>query len=129
MDTRGIHHLGLTVADLEQTTRFFTDCLGWSIVREIPEYPAKFVSNGEAFFTLWQAEAGSSPFDRRTQVGLHHVAIRVADEPGLEEVFRRAADFPGVVVDFPPEPLRGGPARHCMIFEPGGIRMEFIWSP
>lgn len=129
MDTRGIHHLGLAVADLEETTSFFTDCLGWSVVREVPEYPAKFVSNGEAFFTLWQVESGGSPFNRRTQVGLHHVAIRVADERSLADIFERVSNFPGVVVDFPPEPLRGGPARHCMVFEPGGIRVEFIWAP
>ncbi|WP_209003710.1 VOC family protein [Labrenzia sp. CE80] len=30
--TIGINHLGLTVLDLEQTTTFFTDCLGWSLL-------------------------------------------------------------------------------------------------
>lgn len=129
MDTRGIHHLGLAIADLEKSTSFFTDCLGWSVVREVPEYPAKFVSNGEAFFALWQVKAGSSPFNRRTQVGLHHVAIRVADEQSLTDIFERASNFPGVVVDFPPESLGGGPARHCIVFEPSGIRVEFIWMP
>ena len=37
MGTAGIHHVGLAVADLDTTTRFFTDGLGWKLVREVPE--------------------------------------------------------------------------------------------
>lgn len=129
MDTLGIHHLGLAVSDLDATARFFTDCLGWSVVREMPEYPAKFVSNGSAFITLWQTNPGGRPFDRKGQVGLHHVAIRVPDEAALAAVFDRVAHYPGVVVEFAPELLRGGPARHCMVHEPSGVRVEFVWTP
>jgi catechol 2,3-dioxygenase-like lactoylglutathione lyase family enzyme len=129
MSTLGIHHLGLSVANLDATANFFTSCLGWSVVREIPEYPAKFVSNGEALVTLWQTDPDSKPFDRRGQVGLHHVAIKVADEENLADIYQRVSDFPGVVVESPPELLRDGPAKHCMVFEPGGIRVEFICVP
>ena len=129
MGTSGIHHLGLSVADLEATTNFFVQCLGWSVVREVPAYPARFVSNGEAFFTLWQTEPGSAPFDRRKQVGLHHVAIRVTDQASLAAMHERVSSFPGVVVEFAPESLGDGPAQHFMVFEPSGTRIEFIWAP
>ncbi|MEZ5565733.1 MAG: VOC family protein [Gammaproteobacteria bacterium] len=129
MDTLGIHHLGLAVSDLDATTGFFVNCLGWSVVREVPEYPAKFVSNGSAFLTFWQVEPGSGTFDRRKQVGLHHVAISVTDESSLKDIFERVSRFPRVVVEFPPELLAGGPARHFMIYEPSGIRLEFIYAP
>lgn len=129
IDTLGIHHLGLAISDLEASTRFFTDCLGWSIVREIPDYPATFVSNGTAFITLWQTIPGGRPFDRKAHVGLHHVAIRVPDEDSLMAVFDRVTRFPGVVVEFAPELLRDGPAKHCMIYEPSGVRVEFVWAP
>lgn len=129
MSTAGIHHLGLSVADLDATTEFFVQCLGWSVVREVPDYPARFVSNGSAFFTLWQTEQGSAPFDRRKQVGLHHVAIKVSDEASLTDMYRRVSGFPGVVIDFAPELLGGGPAQHFIAFEPSGIRVEFIWAP
>lgn len=127
MKTLGIHHLGLAVSDLEATASFFVDCLDWSLVREVPEYPAKFVSNGEAFFTLWQTDSDSIPFDRKRQVGLHHVAIRVTSEQDLLSVFQKAAKHPGVTVEFAPEVLREGPAKHCIVYEPSGIRIEFIW--
>lgn len=129
MDTLGIHHLGLAVSDLQATTKFFTDALGWSVAREVPEYPAIFVTNGNAFLTLWQTEKGASPFDRRTNVGLHHVALRVASEDALDAVFKKVSQHAGVRVEFAPELLRGGPAKHCMLYEPGGIRIEFIWAP
>lgn len=129
MQTLGIHHLGLSVADLDATANFFTSCLGWSVVREVPEYPAKFVSNGEVLLTLWQTDPDPKRFDRRSQVGLHHVAVQVSDEDSLASIYERLSNFPDVVVDFPPELLRGGPAKHCMVFEPSGIRVEFIWTP
>ena len=129
MGTSGIHHLGLAVADLDATTNFFVQGLGWSLVREVPDYPARFVSNGEALFTLWQTEPGSAAFDRRKQVGLHHVAISVSDERSLADMFARLSRFPGVVVEFAPQLLGDGPARHCMLFEPSGIRVELIWAP
>lgn len=51
--TSGIHHLGLTVSDLEQSAAFFVDILGWTEVRRNEEYPAIFVSDGSVMVTLW----------------------------------------------------------------------------
>ncbi|MEJ2122568.1 MAG: VOC family protein [Alphaproteobacteria bacterium] len=129
MDTLGIHHLGLAVSDLQATARFFTEALGWSVAREVPEYPAIFVTNGNAFVTLWQTEKGATAFDRRKNVGLHHFALRVSSEDALETVFKMASAHPGTRVEFAPELLRGGPAKHCMLYEPSGVRIEFIWAP
>lgn len=129
MKTLGIHHLGLSVSDLDGSTTFFVECLGWTIAREIPEYPAKFVTNGESFLTLWQANEDARSFDRREQIGLHHVAIRVASEADLLDAYERVANFDGVSVEFAIELLRDGPPKHFMIYEPSGIRVEFIWAP
>ncbi|MFA7438613.1 VOC family protein [Castellaniella sp.] len=129
MATLGIHHLGLSVSDLDRTSAFFTDCLGWIVAREVPEYPARFVTNGTAFFTLWQADPAATPFDRRNHVGLHHVALAVSDEATLDALFAKVQAYPGVQVEFAPQPVRDGPARHCIFQEPGGIRMELFWAP
>jgi catechol 2,3-dioxygenase-like lactoylglutathione lyase family enzyme len=129
MDTLGIHHLGLAVSNLPATAKFFTEGLGWSVAREVPEYPAIFVTNGTAFVTLWQTESGATRFDRRKNVGLHHFALRVTSEDALQAVFEKASAHPGVRVEFAPELLRGGPAKHCMLYEPSGIRIELIWAP
>jgi len=129
MEPLGIHHLGLAVSDLQATAKFFTGALGWSVARELAEYPAIFVTNGNAFITLWQTEKAASAFDRRKNVGLHHVALRVPSIEALDAVFEKASAHPGVRVEFAPELLRGGPAKHCMLYEPSGLRLEFIWAP
>jgi catechol 2,3-dioxygenase-like lactoylglutathione lyase family enzyme len=129
--TLGIHHLGLTVRELAVTRAFFTDCLGWKLVGEKPDYPAAFVSDGTTLVTLWQATepATAVPFDRKTHIGLHHLAIRVANEAAFHELFERVKSWPGVVVEFAPELLGGGPMQHTMFTEPGGIRIEFDFDP
>jgi lactoylglutathione lyase len=129
--TTGIDHLGLTVSDLELSRRFFVDCLGWKVIGEKPEYPAVFVADGHSRLTLWQVDdaGGSVPFDRRKNVGLHHVALRVADLATLDAIYARVSTWPGVVVEFGPEPNGSGPRIHCMVREPGGVRIEFVYTP
>ncbi|MDB5789354.1 MAG: glyoxalase [Caballeronia mineralivorans] len=77
--THGIDHLGLTVRNLNVTRDFFIQCLGWTPVRERPNYPAAFVSDGHIILTLWQVANPDRlvEFDRKTNVGLHHLALRV----------------------------------------------------
>lgn len=102
---------------------------GWSIAKEVPEYPAIFVTNGKAFITLWQSENDAKDFDNKKSIGLHHFALAVDTEDALYTTYQKIADYPDVVIEFAPESLGGGPAKHCMFYEPGGIRMEFIWAP
>ncbi|BBP98561.1 hypothetical protein BSFA1_36900 [Burkholderia sp. SFA1] len=131
MLTSGIDHVGLTVRNLEATRDFFVQCLEWKIVGERPEYPAVFVSDGKLLVTLWQVKDDSAPnaFDRRKNIGLHHLAFRAADEAALATILERVSAWPGVEVEFAPELLGAGPKRHMMIYEPGGIRIEFDFDP
>lgn len=46
--TKGVHHLGWTVPDVERTAAFFIDIVGMKEVRRRPDYPAIFVSDGTA---------------------------------------------------------------------------------
>ncbi len=125
--TQGAHHIGLTVPDLNAAKSFFTDLLGFDLVREVPEYPAAFVSDGTLMITLWRADDPDTctPFDRKSVVGLHHLALKV-DGKALDDIHGRLKGAAGVEIEFAPEPLRDGPTRHMMCTIPGGIRMEFI---
>ena len=126
--TNGCHHIGLTVIDLAASSGFFTDLLGWEIVRQDADYPATFVSDGTILVTLWRAADPSDcrAFDKNKNVGLHHLALQVDSEQALDELHARLAGA-GVPIEFGPELLRQGPAKHLMCYEPGGIRVEFIW--
>ncbi len=139
MITKGINHLGLTVRDLDQTTAFFTDCLGWTLLARDDSYPRTTVTDGHDRFTLWQAdrEGLMAGFNRKCNIGLHHVALEVPtrqdvalEVPTRQDLFNMAdqiRDWPGVTIEFEPEFLSNGPRMHMMFSEPGGIRMEIIW--
>ena len=126
--TRGAHHVGLTVPDITAARGFFVDALGFEQVGEVPDYPAVFVSDGATMITLWQAAdpANAVPFDRRANIGLHHLALRVADDAALERLGLELAARDDLEIEFEPEGLGGSGIRHMMCRIPGNIRIEFI---
>jgi len=126
--TQGVHHIGLTVPELQETTSFFVDVLGYKQIGEVPDYPAVFLSDNQVMITLWQATnpEQATPFDRTNVIGLHHLALTVRDEVALKELHQRLARVDGVAIEFAPEPLGDGPTQHMMCSIPGGIRTEFI---
>lgn len=126
--TSGVHHVGLTVRDVAAARAFFIDTLGFKLLGERPNYPAAFVSDGTTMLTLWQVAdpATAAPFDRKSVVGLHHVALRVTDAATLDALHGTLRTTDGVEIEFPPEPLGDGPTRHMMFAIPGGIRLELI---
>ena len=127
--TRGAHHIGLTVSRLEETANFFIKILGWSEVRRDPSYPSIFVSDGNLMITLWEVKSDSpNKFNRKENVGLHHLALSVDSFDELYSTHERLIQH-GIEVEFSPEFLRDGPAKHMMCYEPSGIRIEFICIP
>lgn len=126
--TEEINHLGLSVSKLDETAAFFIDVLGWQKAGEKPDYPAVFVSNGSLFLTLWQVKdpATAIPFNRRENVGLHHLAITVNSLDNLHTLHDRLKALPNVRIEFAPEHLGDGPTTHMMIRDPSGLRLEFI---
>lgn len=126
--TNGVHHVGLSVPDLGAVERFFVDALGWTVVGGVLSYPAVFVSDGTTMVTLWRVAdpEGAVPFDRRANVGLHHLALKVADHAALTVVYDRVRCHAGVVIEYPPGPMReGSPMSHFICAMPGGVRLEF----
>lgn len=126
--THGTHHVGLTVPDLDAAKIFFIDGLGFEQVGENPAYPAVFVSDGRVMITLWQVEdpANAVAFDRRRNIGLHHLALSVADAASLDALHGELSARRDVAMEFAPEPLGDTPLRHMICRGLGGIRLEFI---
>ena len=126
--TNGVHHVGLTVPDLDQARKFFCGLLGFDEVGGVPAYPSIFVSDGTILLTLWRAAdpANASRFNRHTNIGLHHLSLAVADDAALDEAWERVSKYPEVVIDAAPGPIvPGSVTRHFLVFIPGGIRVEF----
>ena len=125
--TKGTHHIGLTVSKLEESASFFTSILGWKEVKRNNEYPAIFVSDGSVMVTLWKnKEEPLTPFDKNRNIGLHHVAFVVESDSALTSIHEKLMNN-NVNIEFSPELISQGPAKHMMCYEPSGIRVEFIW--
>lgn len=124
--TNGIHHVGLSVPDIQATAAFFVEVLSFKKVGEKPGYPAIFVSDGAVVLTLWQLESGvrHTSFNRKQNVGLHHLALSVTSVEVLDEVYEQLVTN-NIEIEFPPEPNGSGNAIHLMCYLPGGIRVEF----
>lgn len=126
-----VNHIGLTVTDLEASQKFFIDVLGFRLAGGDPDYPSVFVANNDIMITLWRATNPTTaiPFDRKNNVGLHHLALNINSFDALDALHRTLLTTPGVTIEFAPEPLSGGPTKHMMIREPSGNRLEFIHRP
>ena len=126
--TEGVNHIGLAVTDLDASVSFFVDTLGWRQAGGDPDYPAVFVTDGNAFVTLWRVTdpASAVAFNRKNNVGLHHLAFTVKSLKALHELHEKFQKVEGVRIEFAPEFLGRGPTTHMMIREPSGNRLEFV---
>ena len=85
------------------------------------------MTDGAIFVTLWQATDPdtATDFNRKTNVGLHHLALNVADVETLDELHELLKADPNVRVEFGPQLNGKGPTVHMMVYEPSGSRIEF----
>lgn len=125
--TTGVHHIGLAVSRLEESAAFFTQLLGWEEVKRREDYPAIFVKDDALMITLWKTQTEDPvKFDRKINVGLHHLALRVKSKEILFQIFDvlRANQ---IEIEFEPALIREGPSMHMICYEPSGIRIEFYY--
>ncbi len=124
----GVDHVGLAVSDLEASKTFFSNTLGFKVLGKDSSYPAYFLNNDSITITLWQTTNGkqATPFNRKTNVGLHHLAFQVESLEKLNALHKTLTQVEGIEIEFAPENLGKGPTKHMMIREPSGNRIEFI---
>ncbi|MCE6963065.1 VOC family protein [Leclercia pneumoniae] len=126
--TTGVHHIGLAVSKLEESAGFFTKLLGWEEVKRREDYPAIFVRDGALMITLWKTQTEEPVnFDRKKNVGLHHLALRVKTKAALFEILE-VLKANNIEIEFEPALIREGPSMHMMCYDPSGIRIEFHYS-
>lgn len=126
--TSGVSHVGLAVSDIDASLAFF-QAVGFEKVGGSESYPSYFVTDGTSLITLWQTDDNATPFNRRSNVGLHHLAIRVPTVQALQEIYHIVGLIKGVRIDgegaFAPQKLDGTPLTHTIVYEPSGNRIEF----
>jgi lactoylglutathione lyase len=128
--TTGISHVGLAVSDLDASFKFF-EVLGYKKVGGVEAYPSFFLHDGTALLTLWKTEEDATPFNRRKNIGLHHLALKVTSRDALDQAFEAVKSVPGTRVTgegaFPPAKLEGTSLTHAIVYEPSGNRIELTY--
>jgi catechol 2,3-dioxygenase-like lactoylglutathione lyase family enzyme len=135
IETTGLHHVRLTVTDLERSKRFYTDVLGFELAAESPGDPSDptirndpdqlyggvvFVTNGMLFGLRPVADAADRFVSER--VGLDHLSFSVPSRAALDNAERRL-DEAGV----PHGSVRELPAFGLAILsfsDPDGVHLE-----
>jgi catechol 2,3-dioxygenase-like lactoylglutathione lyase family enzyme len=135
IETTGLHHVRLTVTDLERSKRFYADVLGFELAAESPGDPSDptvrsdpdqlyggvvFVTNGMLFGLRPVADAADRFVSER--VGLDHVSFSVPSRAALDNAERRLEEA-GV----PHGSVRELPAFGLAILsfsDPDGVHLE-----
>ncbi len=85
---QGIHHIRLTVTDVERSQEFYTKVLGFAVARQIPT--GVLLRNGSIVLGLGPAfDAAASPPDDRfneNRVGLDHLSFGEIKDIGIAHV-------------------------------------------
>ena len=86
-----VGHLVLNVKNLDQSTKFYTDILGFEIALQRPT--GTFLTCGKIHhdLALFQAPEGALPVTQG-QLGLNHFAVQVEDINDLKEVYDQLKD-------------------------------------
>ena len=126
-----IHHIGVAVADLDESIRLYSTGLGAQLVHratnEKEGLEAAFLRVGDGEIELMSALREDSPvgkFVAKRGPGLHHVAYGVDD---IDVALARARDAGLELIDA--EPRLGLHGRRIAFVHPksmGGVLTEFV---
>ena len=138
-------HVGVCCSDLERSTRFYTEVLGFRVLFSVkmgPEVAAtmeqegRFVSRVLARDELrlellqWLDQPVTGDGSRRpmTALGLTHLAFRVDDVHELAEIAARAggAAHPETLSTLPGGGEGGRDAQLLYLTDPDGVRIELM---
>jgi catechol 2,3-dioxygenase-like lactoylglutathione lyase family enzyme len=127
-----LHHIDLTVAELERSTSFYDrwlTAMGFVRINDVSEGPLWRSSGFE--FGLQQAapQLASRPHDRRA-VGLHHIAFAAPSCAAVEQLHAELRAAGVVILDPPAFYEQYAPGYFAVFFvDPDGIKLEYVFTP
>jgi glyoxylase I family protein len=130
----GIHHIGLTVRDVDASAVWYEEILGF---QRVGEFEASDGARRKVFLRhdglqirlgLTQHRSGSRESFDETRVGLDHVAFSVADRDQLEAWAARLSD--AAVVHSVIASANSIPGAAVLVFrDPDNIQLELFIDP
>jgi glyoxylase I family protein len=134
MSTRGVHHVILTVNDLERSRGFYVELM--------PRvgYPERWETTGAPVIG-WSGSGGSFWIKRaapkyaratfsKDRVGLCEVAFRAESREQVDALARDVVGFGGKILDPPKDYPNYAPGYYSVFFaDPDGIKLELVFLP
>ena len=116
-----VGHLVLNVKNLDESTKFYSEVLGFEIALQRPT--GTFLTCGKIHhdLALSQAPEGAMPVTEG-QLGLNHFAVQVEDINDLKEVYDELKDS-GASMD---RNTDHGMTSSIYFFDPDGNKIEFF---
>jgi glyoxylase I family protein len=119
---RGLHHIVLTVSDVERSTRFYERVLGRAAFPG--DERVRCISCDTFLFCLQRPPQQALPHDRfnENRVGLDHIGFAVESRAQLEELLDilRELNVPTAGIEFDPD----GESEYVCFRDPDNIQVE-----
>lgn len=118
-----IGHLVLNVTDVERSTKFYRDVVGFQVARFRPDGSGAFLTCGVVHhnLALFKAPAGAQAA-QKGQIGLNHFAFKVDSYASLQAAHGRLTEA-GATID---HIVDHGMTRSVYFLDPDGIMMELF---
>jgi len=118
-----IGHVVLNVTDVERSTKFYRDVVGFQVARYRPNGTGAFLTCGVIHhnLALFKAPEGARPL-QEGQIGLNHFAFKVESYKDLQEAHKRLVTA-GATID---HIVDHGMTRSVYFLDPDGIKMELF---
>ena len=124
-----VHHIDLTVRDLERSTQFYDSVLPLLGFRRNPNVPEGPIWAGAQLEIGLQAARSPAPHDRFVP-GLHHLAFTAPSRAAVDAVHEELLALRVRVLDPPAEYPQYAPGYYAVFFaDPDGIKLEFVFTP
>ena len=118
-----IGHIVLNVTDVERSTRFYRDVVGFQVSRYRPDGTGAFLTCGVVHhnLALFKAPAGARPTEKGA-IGLNHFAFKVESYRALQAAHRRLVEARAIIDHI----VDHGMTRSVYFLDPDGIMMELF---
>jgi catechol 2,3-dioxygenase len=118
-----IGHLVLNVTDVERSTKFYRDVVGFQVSRYRPDGTGAFLTCGVVHhnLALFKAPEGAQP-RQKGQIGLNHFAFKVESYKALQEAHKRLVEASATIDHI----VDHGMTRSVYFLDPDGIEMELF---